>query len=358
MSNKADRGLYRRRGSPHWWIRYADPNGRIVRESTGTSEKKLARDILAKKRVLVVEGRHLDKKKIPRTTFFELCDQYWELWGKHRPMKGLFHMIKIWKSKIGNLPVKEVSQQRIESFLNSHCENLTGATRNRHLTMLKAMFNKGSQWGLVIENPAVGIGRLREAGARTRFLDHEEIKRLLNSASEEFLPILITALHTGMRRGEILNLKWSEVDLGNNIITVQESKSGRQRVIPIDETLYKVLYRLPSRFQKGYVFPSPVKLGKRRFDVLRQWRNVIRKADLENVRFHDLRHTFASHLVMNGVDIKTVQELLGHASLNMTMRYSHLAPDHRLRAIKTLDKALQTDTITDTVEKSGSDQSS
>ncbi|MCH9025141.1 MAG: site-specific integrase, partial [candidate division Zixibacteria bacterium] len=116
----------------------------------------------------------------------------------------------------------------------------------------------------------------------------------MNSASEEFRPILITALHTGMRRGEILSLKWSEVDFRNGIITVQESRSGRQRVIPIDETLYKVLYRLPSRFQKGYVFPSPVKLGKRRFDVLRQWRNVIKRAEIENVRFHDLRHSFAS----------------------------------------------------------------
>jgi integrase len=222
--------------------------------------------------------------------------------------------------------------------------------------MLKAMFNKGIQWDLLTDNPAVGVGKLREAGGRTRFLDHEEIVRLLNSATDGFRPILITALHTGMRRGEILSLKWSEVDLGNGIITVQESKSGRKRVIPVDETLHKVLYRLPSRFQKGYVFPSPVKLGKRRFDVLRQWRNVIKRAEIENVRFHDLRHTFASHLVMNAVDIKTVQELLGHASLNMTMRYTHLAPDHRMRAIKILDSAYQTDTKTDTVENSGLDQ--
>ncbi len=358
MNNKANRGLYRRDGSPFWWIRYADRNGRIIRESTGTKEKKLAVAILAKKKVQVAENKHLDVKKVPNTTFYELCEQYWELWGKHKRMKGLSHMIKTWKSKIGNLPVKEINQQRIERFLNGHCENLTGATRNRHLTMLKAMFNKGIQWDLLTENPAVGIGKLREAGGRTRFLDHEEIKRFLHSASEALRPILLTALHTGMRRGEILNLKWSEVDLGNGIITVQESKSDRKRMIPIDETLHKVLYRLPSRFQKGYVFPSPVTLGKRRFDVLRQWRNVIKRAEIENVRFHDLRHTFASHLVMNAVDIKTVQELLGHATLTMTMRYSYLAPDHCLRAIKTLDSAYPTDTKTDTVENSGSDQSS
>jgi len=77
------RGLYRRRGSPNWWVRYADPNGRIVRESTGTSEKTLAKKVLAKKRELVVEGRHLDKKNVPKTTFFELCSQYWKLSGRY-----------------------------------------------------------------------------------------------------------------------------------------------------------------------------------------------------------------------------------------------------------------------------------
>ena len=186
------------------------------------------------------------------------------------------------------------------------------------------------------------------------FFDVEEIQQLLEASSVPFRPILITALHTGMRRGEILNLRWPDVDLKNRMIVVQESKSGRKRMIPIDDTLYNTLYSLPSRFQKGYALPSPLNPENRRFDVLRQWRNVIKKTELENVRFHDLRHTFASHLVMAGVDLVTVKELLGHASLTMTMRYAHLAPAHRTRAIKTLDSSYQTDTKTDTVEDSGS----
>ena len=355
----ADRGLYRRRGSPHWWIRYSDANGRIMRESSGTSEKKLARAILGKKKTLVAEGRHLDKKRVPKTTFYELSSQYWEMWGQHKRMKGLSHMIAIWKQSLGNVSLKELNQRKVEKFLNEGMEadkrNWTSATRNRHLAMLKAMFNKGMEWGVAIENPVAGIKRLRENGSRTRFLDSEEIRRLLDAATDEFHPILMTAIHTGMRRGEILNLRWSDVDFKNRIVTVQESKSGRKRMIPIDDSLYETLRVLPSRFQKGYVFPSPVNPGKPRFDLVRQWRNVTGKIQLENVRFHDLRHTFASHLVMNGVDIKTVQELLGHSSLTMTMRYSHLAPDHRLRAVKTLDSALQSDTKTDTVEIAGND---
>jgi len=357
--SKADRGLYRRRGSPHWWIRYADRNGRIIRESTGTTEKKLARDILAKQKVLVAENRHMDVKKVPKTSFYELCDRYWELDGKYKRMKGLSHIIKIWKKWFGNVPMKELNQQKVEKFLAERMEekHLSPATRNRHLAHLSSIFNKGKEWGLITDNPAQGIKPLRENGARTRFLDKEEIQLLLNASRKEFRPILISALHTGMRKGEILKLIWPDVDFKNRIITVQESKSGKKRMIPMDDTLYETLKVLPARFKRGYVFLSPVKEGKPCYDFKRQFGNAVKKAGIENIRFHDLRHTFASHLIMAGVDLMTVKELLGHASVTMTMRYAHLAPDHRMRAIKTLDSAYQTGTKSDTVGNSGTDQS-
>ncbi len=357
MNNKANRGLYRRDGSPYWWIRYADRNGRIIRESTGTTEKKLAVAILAKKKVQVAENRHLDVKKVPNTTFYELCGRYWKLDGKQKRMKGLSHMLEIWKRWFGNIPVKELNQQKVQKFLAERMEekHLSPATRNRHLAHLSSVFNKGKEWGLITDNPAQGIKPLRENGARTRFLDKEEIQLLLNASSKEFRPILITALHSGMRKGEILKLICPDVDFKNRIITVQDSKSGKKRMIPMDDTLYETLRTLPSRFKRGYVFPSPVKEGKPRFGVQRQFSNAVKKAGIENIRFHDLRHTFASHLIMAGVDLMTVKELLGHASVTMTMRYAHLAPDHRTRAIKNLDSAYRTDTKTDTVENSGID---
>jgi integrase len=121
----------------------------------------------------------------------------------------------------------------------------------------------------------------------------------------------------------------------------------------MDETLADTLRELPSRFKRGYVFPSP-KTGGKLTDVKRQFRSALRKAGIENFRFHDLRHTTASHLIMNGVDLKTVSEILGHADTKMTERYSHLSPKHRTRAIRILDSAFQTDTKTDTVEISKS----
>lgn len=359
MKNQSSKGLFKRRGSPNWWIRFADRTGRIRRESTGTTVKKLAREILAKRKVEVAENRNLDVKKVPKTTFFQLCDHYWKTEGRLSRTKGLPSAIELWKRELGNPQVIEMRQQRIQRFLVKHMEdnNLTTATHNRHLAMLASMFNKGIQWRLVVDNPARGIKPLRENGARLRFLDQDEIRRLLAAASERFRPILTVALHTGMRRGEIMHLQWSEVDLRNRVLRVCESKSGKQRTIPLDETLHGTLRGLTSRFKKGLVFPSPV-TGNPWTDFRRQFRNATKKAQIDDFRFHDLRHTFASHLVMAGVDVKTVQELLGHASVVMTMKYSHLAPIHRQRAIKILDTAYRTDTKTDTVQKSGTDQSS
>ena len=155
----------------------------FMRESTNTTVKKLAREILAKKKVLVAEGRHLDVKKIPKTTFFELCDQYWKLEGKNKRTKGLENILKIWKKAFGNVPLKNLTQQRVEKFLTERTEQkkLSSASRNRHLAMLSSLFNKGIEWQIAVENPARGIKKLREKGARTRFLDQEEIDRLLKS---------------------------------------------------------------------------------------------------------------------------------------------------------------------------------
>jgi integrase len=145
---------------------------------------------------------------------------------------------------------------------------------------------------LAIENPVIELKRLREDNARTRFLDHNEIERLLGAAKPDLRPIIITALHTGMRRGEIFDLTWQNVDFRNRIITVQKSKSGKQKRIPMEVTLFDTLKTLPSRFKKGLVFPSP-KTGKRRDNIKKAFRNALKKANLEDVRFHDLRYVLS-----------------------------------------------------------------
>jgi integrase len=362
-----ERGLFKRKDSPFWWISYTDENGKVCRISTEQGNKGTAREILEKKRTLVAEGRHLDIKKTPQTPFFDLCTEYWENHGRHMRTKGLRKikeetqkdgtikkiqtgMIEIWKKGFGNVSVKEIDQRAVVRFLNQHMQPKTNvddmpvkkggasraasaSTRNRHLAMLRAMFNKGIEWGLVGSNPCDGIPKLREAPPRDRFLTPEEVETLLANAPETLKPFLVVALHTGMRHGEILQLSWPDVDFVNRLVKIRESKSGKSRSIPMDQTLFDTLHGLSSRFGKGFVFPN------QRTHVNQTFRRLCGKVKLENFRFHDLRHTFASHLVMKGVPIKTVQEYLGHANLTMTMRYSHLAPSHHREAIRILDSA-------------------
>jgi integrase len=350
--SRKDRGLYKRQGSDVWWIRYADRNGRLIRETTGTRSKKLAREILAKKKVLVAENRHLDVKKIPKITFFEMCKQWWELHGSKKRTTSLEGMMKMWMEYFKNVPVVEIDRKRIQTFLTSKTDGgVSSATRNRHLSELRSMFNRCREWGVIYENPCEGIRLLRETGSRTRFLSVQEINELLKKCGSSIRPVILTALHTGMRRSELLKLQWSDIDLANRVITVEQAKSGKKRTIPIDDTLFKTLQVLPSRFKKGWVFPSPKHDGNRCYDFKSRIDRAFRAAGLTDVTLHSLRHSFASHLVMAGTDIKTVQELLGHSSLAMTQRYSHLAPDHRTRAIKVLDTALKSGTKSGTVRK-------
>ncbi len=366
--SKADRGLFRRRGSPHWWIRFADENGRIRRESTGTSEKKLAREILAKRKTLVTEGRSLDKKKVPKTTFYELCDQYWEKKGKRLRMKGLDSMIRAWKDHFGDEPVKDFTEAAVEDFLTSYVDDrgLSPTTRNRHIAQLKAMFNWAishkpimSDPPLITHNPASKLKKVdEEPYRRERFLTVIEIQRLLEVCHQRFRPFVMTGLHTGMRPGELFELRWKDVRFESGLIYVHRSKVGKAGYVPMNDSLRSVLKELPSRFKRDYVFPSP-KTGSRLDNIRKQFISTVLRANIESpeeVSPYTLRHTFASHLVMAGVDLKTIAELLGHSSTRMTERYAHLSPAHKNRAVQILDSVLQTDTKTDTLEKVASNE--
>jgi integrase len=161
-------------------------------------------------------------------------------------------------------------------------------------------------------------------------------------------PIVITALNTGMCRGEILSLKWDNVDMKHGFILLDKTKNGELREIPINATLRATLEALPRRIDGGHVFVNPV-TGGPYGDIKTGFNRACKKAGIKDFHFHDCRHTFASHLVMAGVDITTVKELLGHKTLTMTLRYAHLAPSHKVRAVDVLDNTingLSTDILT------------
>jgi len=145
----------------------------------------------------------------------------------------------------------------------------------------------------------------------------------------------VTALNTGMRKGEILALCWKDVDLENRKVTVKKTKSNEIRVIPINQTLYQELSNLSEGSDSEYIFSNGN--GHRFGDIKKSFSAALRRAGIEDFHFHDLRHTFGSHLVMQGIDLKTVQQVMGHKEIKTTMRYSHLSPEYVQEAMERLD---------------------
>lgn len=207
------------------------------------------------------------------------------------------------------------------------------------------MFVKAMAWGKALDNPVAHVKPLRVNNQRLRYLSHEEMDRLLARADEVLSPVLITALHTGLRRGELFHLTWQDVDFKLSVIRVIQTKNGERREISMTNTPRATLQQLPRRLASDYVFPG--KTGHGLVDRKR-FRRALQEAGIAGFVFHDLRHTFASHLVMAGVDLMTVKEFLGHKDIKMTLRDAHLVPDYKRAAITQLDTYMDTTRIAGT----------
>jgi integrase len=197
------------------------------------------------------------------------------------------------------------------------------------------MFVKALEWGKALEDPVRHQKPLRVNNRRLRYLSHEEMTRFFEVSDEGLHPLLIAALYTGPRRGELFSLTWQDVDFKLSVIRVVHTKNGEGREIPMTHTLRRMLQHLPRRFASDYVFHG--KTGHSLVDIRKRFHRALQEAGIEGFVFHDLRHTFASHLVMAGVDLMTVKEFLGHKDIKITLRYAHLAPDYKRSAIDRLD---------------------
>jgi integrase len=218
-------------------------------------------------------------------------------------------------------------------------------TVNFEIRTLKLVFNLAIKWGYLKENPTKEVTKLKVNDSKPpRFLTVDECKRLLNACPPELYPIYFTFLNTGMRKAELENLEWDDVDLEQRKIIIRRKESWQpktgEREIPINDALYDLLQSIrqdnTTRDQGNYVFCSKDG-GKLRTKLREKLIKIGQQAGIENLtRLHTLRHTFASHLVMQGVDLPTVMKLMGHADIQTTMIYAHLAPDHLADAVNKL----------------------
>jgi len=338
------KGIYKRGNV--YWIRYAGIDGRIVRESSGYTKFREAEALLIKRRQEIKEGKQPELKRITNHNFNELAEEYLKWAERQRSFKSKRGFIGQLLEVFKHLPLRRFSTRMIEQFQTERLQKGNRpATVNRLVATIKHMFTKAVEWDFVEEETLKRIRRvklLEENNRRLRFLSKEECQALISASDKHLKPIVITALNTGMRKSEILLLKWDNIDLKHGFILLEITKNGERREIPINETVRIALQSLTRRLDVPYVFFDP-NTGKPYKDVKRSFTSACRRAGIKDFRFHDLRHTFASHLVMAGVDLTTVRELLGHKTLNMTLRYAHLAPSHKVKAVNVLDNTLNGD---------------
>jgi integrase len=237
-------------------------------------------------------------------------------------------------AQITPLLVEKFKQQRKDS-ISSRGRQRKPASVNRELATLSKVFSLARDNGLVASNPCSKVRRLRENNQRTRYLSVEEEERLMASLTGQrahLTSIVQLAIHTGMRRGELLNLEWRNVDFTRNVIHVTKTKTNRDRDVPMNSEARQILLNLQKESGEDatFVFISS-KTGLNLTDVKNAFRAACREAGIANLRFHDLRHTAGTRLADSGVDAFTIAEILGHATLQMTKRYTH-ATDQRKRA--------------------------
>ena len=241
--------------------------------------------------------------------------------------------VKRWVKDLGMRPIGRITRAEIESWRREKMSRCKPATINRDLSRLRHMLNIAVEWELLEESPMQGMKFLRENNARTRYLSVGECHRLIDSCMAPHIRAIVTvALHTGMRLGEILNLRWQDLDFSSGFILVRDSKNGQARQVPMDSMISTVLRSWPRLSDQDIVFTS-VLTGVRIVDIRAGFLNACKRAGITGLHFHDLRHTFASQFMMVGGDLYVLKEILGHKSLAMTTRYSHLSPTYKIKAI-------------------------
>jgi integrase len=251
----------------------------------------------------------------------------------------------------GSTQLADVSLPHVREFLKALlAKGLAPATVGKAMQLLKEMLKHAVQWGYLDANPAQYTERPRIEDREMEILTPPEIRRLLDAADEPVRTLVLCAVLTGMRRGELLGLKWEDVDLEGEKIHVRRSlwrgkfttpKSRRsRRAIDLAATLRAALARLPTRLQGELVFPGDrgKPIDPDNF-MHRDWARVLRRSGLKRIRFHDLRHTYASLLIAQGAHPKYIQVQLGHASIQTTLdRYGHLMPDIHQAEARKLDR--------------------
>jgi integrase len=314
---------------------------------------------ISQQEVKIRQGLYLDDVEATRHTLKEAIDRYTEEF--ECDVNRRCHLRR-WSEVLGSRLMSSIDDVLISDGL-SQIKPLGGRTTNNrlapgsvrvHLCSLSAVFKSARRWGWVKKNPVRDVERPGQGKIRVRYLDRDELKRLLTACKESrYKPlylIVMLALSTGMRKEEILSLKWRNVELDRERIILEQTKNGDRRNVPVKGEALSLLkdYAKVRRIDTDFLFPgekpSPQKECKavpaqeRHFDITAAWNAARKAAQLVDFRFHDLRHTAASYLAMNGATIADISGVLGHRGVATTQRYAHLSDSHLADRVESMNR--------------------
>jgi site-specific recombinase XerD len=356
MAIKPIKGIYERdKGSRVYWIRYTDAAGKKRRERVGNYST--AKTLLHKRKTEVLQRKKLPENFRKReVTFTDLCKDALEYSkAEKKSHRDDTSKIAILKPVFGSSVASEITPLEFTRWLDKNTK--TPATRNRYRACLSLIYRQGIRNGKVTVNPARLIRQRKEDNARLRYLSAEEVAKLRGIIQERYphyVPAFDFALNTGIRLSEQYKLTWENVDLERKSIVLRDTKNGSDRHVPLNRVAVSALEEAKKHWDKSPTSRVFRSVHGKDTNTSRSWYEpAVEAAKLSDVVWHTLRHTFISNLMMAGVDVRTVQELAGHKTISMTIRYAHLAPAHKQEAVERLcgpqtssDGA--TDTKTDT----------
>lgn len=353
-----------------WWYDLGDRDGKRIQRSLGAPARSLTKS-QARDLALGILGKMAHEKihgKAPEAVSFASFADEWL--RKDSPMKKsksrdreIVEMLKIaWKGQsLGSITTEMIEDYKAMRLGTPEKPNRAPATVNKEIQVIKRLFKKAHAWGRIPTNPAITVEKEPANNARVRYLEAEEMTRLMKWLPGWLRPIVIFARVTGARRGEILELTWNDVDYKRELITFRDTKNGETGHVEMNTTARAVLESLPRPLNRGLpVFP-PVKIEKLRKAWLTACRRarigeecgcMARTADQKpkkgchlcagtgidvDFRFHDLRHQAATDLLTLGAGLNDVRDFLRHKTTAMTLRYAHLVKDRRTRTARLLD---------------------
>ncbi len=301
------------------------------------------------------EGRHFKTTEAKRHTLTDLIDRYiQDVLPSKKSAKDQTQQLKWWKAEIGSHTLSDVTPSLLAECRDKLGREITvrkkprsPASVVRYIAALSHAFTIAvKEWGWLEDNPMRKVTKPKESRGRVRFLSDDERIRLLKVCKESSSPylyiVVVLALSTGMRQGEIMGLTWDTVDLSQGRAILHETKNGERRAVAITGHALEVLKDLNKirRIDCNLLFPakeSRPQKPQKPMDLRTPWETAVKKAELQDFHFHDLRHSTASYLAMNGASLAEIAEVLGHKTLQMVKRYAHLSEGHTARVVASMN---------------------